>query len=45
MDFNGNIKIIQSSDIQFYYRGTNLDNNLIFISATFRGKKDNAKKQ
>jgi len=41
IDLNGNIKIFQSSDIKFYYRGTNLDNNLIFISATFKGKKDN----
>ena len=40
MDFNGNIKVIQSSSIKFHYRGSNLDNNLIFISATFRGKKD-----
>ena len=41
MDFNGNIKVIQSSGIKFHYRGSNLDNNLIFISATFKGKKDN----
>ena len=41
MDFNGNIKIIRSSSIKFQYRGSNLDNNLIFISATFRGKKEN----
>ena len=41
IDLNGNIRIFQSSDIKFYYRDTNLDNNLIFISATFKGKKDN----
>ena len=41
IDFNGNIKIVQSSDIKFCYRGSSLDNNLIFISATFKGKKDN----
>jgi len=41
IDFKGNIKIIQSSDIKFHYRGSSLDNNLIFISATFKGKKDN----
>ena len=34
------IKVIYSSDIIFIYRGCNLDNNLIFISATFRGKND-----
>ena len=41
IDFDGNVKAIQSSDIKFYYRGSNLDNNLIIISATFKGKKDN----
>jgi len=41
IDLNGNIRIFQSSDIKFYYRDTNLDNNLIFISATFKGKTDN----
>ena len=41
MDFDGNVKAIQSSDIKFYYRGSSLDDNLIIISATFKGKKDN----
>ena len=41
MDFNGNIKVIQASDIKFNYRGSNLNENLIFISATLKGKKDN----
>ena len=41
MDLDGKIKIIYSSDIKFSYRKCNLDDNLIFISATFRGKKDN----
>jgi len=40
MDFKGNIKVIRSSDIKFFYRGSSLDDNLIFISATFRGIKD-----
>ena len=40
IDFSGNIKIIHSSDIKFHYRGCNLDNSLIFISATFKGKND-----
>lgn len=39
MDLNGNIKIINSSDIKFYYRGSDLEENLVFISATFKGKK------
>jgi len=41
MDLDGKIKVIYSSDIKFSYRECNLNNNLIFISATFRGKKDN----
>ena len=38
MDFDGNLKIIRSSDIKFSYRKTSLEENLIFISATFKGK-------
>ena len=41
MDLNGKMRVIYSSDIKFSYRGCNLDNNLIFISATFKGTKDN----
>ena len=41
MDFNGRMKVIYSQDIKFSYRGCSLDNNLIFISATFRGKREN----
>ena len=41
IDVNGNIRVIQSSNIQFDYRSSSLDDNLIFISATFKGKKDN----
>ena len=41
MDFSGNMKVIYSSDIKFSYRGTDLDDNLIFISATLRGKMGN----
>ena len=40
MDFSGKIRVIYASDIKFSYRGSNLDNKLIFISATFRGKKN-----
>ena len=43
MDLTGKIRVIYSSEIDFFYRGSGLDNNLIFISATFRGKKDNKK--
>ena len=41
MDFSGKIRVIYSPDIKFSYRGSNLDNKLIFISATFQGKKNN----
>ena len=40
MDLNGKIRVIYSSDIKFEYRGSNLENDLIFISATFKGVKD-----
>jgi len=41
MDRDGRIKVIYSSDIKFSYRDCDLDENLIFISATLKGKKDN----
>ena len=40
MDLQGKIKVIKSSDVKFFYRRCNLEDNLIFVSATFRGKKD-----
>ena len=40
MDLSGKVKVVHSSDIKFSYRGCNLDNGLIFISATFKGKND-----
>jgi len=40
IDHAGNIKVINATDIKFYYRGSDLSNDLIFISATFKGKKD-----
>ena len=43
MDFNGYIHVIESKNIKFNYRGSNLDNNLIFISATLKGKNSNKK--
>ena len=38
IDYSGNIKVINSSYIKFCYRGCNLEDDLIFLSATFRGK-------
>jgi len=43
MDRDGKIKIIYATDIKFSYRECKLDKKLIFISATFKGKKDNKK--
>ena len=41
IDFTGNARVIYSSDIKFSYRNCNLENGLIFLSATFRGNNDN----
>ena len=38
MDLTGKVRIIYSSDIKFDYRSCGIENNLIFISATFKGK-------
>jgi UDP-N-acetylmuramate dehydrogenase len=43
MDLEGKIRIIYSSDIKFSYRTCNLDENLIFISATFKGQEGKKK--
>ena len=39
IDKLGNIKTIKSDDIKFEYRKNNLTEDLIFLSASFRGKK------
>ena len=41
MDLSGKVRVIYSSNIKFSYRDCDLDNNLIFISATFRGQTEN----
>ena len=41
MDLSGKVRVIHSSNIKFSYRGCDLDNSLIFISATFKGKNEN----
>ena len=43
MDLTGKVRVINSSDIKFSYRKCDLDNNLIFVSATFRGKNEEYK--
>ena len=40
MDFNGRVYTIESKNIKFSYRQINLPKNLIFLSASFKTKKD-----
>ena len=40
MDLSGKVRVIHSSNIKFSYRECDLDNSLIFISATFKGKNE-----
>ena len=44
MDFNGNVYTINSKNIKFGYRQTNLPKNLIFLSASFKTNKKDKKK-
>ena len=41
MDFNGRVYTINSKNINFDYRKTDLSKNLIFLSASFKTKKKN----
>tara|TARA_B100001250_G_scaffold413772_1_gene449025 strand:+ start:2732 stop:3640 length:909 start_codon:yes stop_codon:yes gene_type:complete len=41
IDYNGNVKSINSNLINFEYRGTNLPKDAIFLSATFKGSNKN----
>ena len=41
VDFKGNVKSIPANKINFNYRSINLPQDLIFLSATFKGKKKN----
>ena len=48
MDFNGSVRVIHASDVNFLYRNCDLEKNLIFDSATFKGgndKKNNIKEK
>ena len=44
IDFSGRVYTINSKDIKFDYRKTNLPKNLIFLSASFKTKKKVEKK-
>ena len=39
VDLNGRLITIPRSEIKFHYRGSNLDSDLIFVSATFQGTR------
>ena len=41
MDLKGKMKVIYASDIKFSYRNCNINNDLIFISATLKGERNN----
>ena len=43
IDKSGNVLTIPSKDINFEYRGNDLPDNLIFLSASFKGLKGNHK--
>ena len=42
IDTAGNLKTISSKQIKFEYRNNDLSDNLIFLSASFRGSKSNS---
>ena len=44
IDKLGNVVTIPSKDIKFEYRKNNLDDDLIFLSASFKGIKSNSSK-
>ena len=44
IDKEGNVSTISSKDINFEYRNNNLPENLIFLSASFKGIKDDRNK-
>ena len=44
VDKNGNILTIPVKEINFDYRNNNLSDNLIFLSASFKGEKEDAQK-
>ena len=40
LDTEGRVKLINSNKIKFHYRGSDLPRELIFLSATLKGKKE-----
>lgn len=39
LDFNGNLVELKNSDFEFFYRGSKISKNFIFVEAVLRGKK------
>ncbi len=39
IDYEGSVKIIDKKNVKFKYRGSDLPNDIIFLSATFKGEK------
>ena len=44
LDHNGIVRTIRSEKINFFYRGSDLSNDQILLSGTFKGEKKNKKK-
>ena len=44
VDHNGIVRSIKAEKINFFYRGSDLSDDLIFLSATFKGEKKDSKK-
>ncbi len=44
IDYDGKIETYNRNQIKFFYRGNNLKNNLIILSAVLKGKKDDKDK-
>jgi len=44
ISFDGELKDFKKEDIEFFYRGNNLNKNLIIISAVLKGSPSNVKK-
>ena len=44
VDCNGIVRTIKSEKINFFYRGSDLSSDLIFLSGTFKGEKQDSRK-
>ena len=44
VDYDGSVKMIDKNNVKFVYRGSNLPKDLIFLSATFKGEKEDQNK-